>query len=251
MSKTPTCRDTDEDVDAYLEIVDVEEAPPMPVHYYDDGSEQTRVVDEDNNEAADGLVAGGLENIEDEEAPMHIHYSFDNSQIKKNAARGVERVFNVSMVDQSSRSTASAGVEESIQGNVPQAVRRETASPARPDGFSNRTNTENNGVQVERNESFPVVAEAYLAEEGNNNMLEAHAERRPEENSVVDAQPMRPYSLCKDTRVRVVLALVVAIVVAFAVALGVSLSSSNANTPTEVGEGSDNTPEETTTEVRS
>ena len=252
MSRSPTSRDTD---DAFLETVeDDEEAPPMPVHYFDDGSQSKQVAEDDG--VADNVVGGALENIEDEEAPMPVRYTFDNSQNKKNVmpSRVVERLSNISAdANQSSRFTASAGVEESIQGNNISPTRREAAPDAsiRLGDSANRTNNENNGVRDERNESFPVVAEAYLAEEGNNSMLEAHAERRPEENSIVDAQPMRPYSLCKDTRVRVTLALVVAIVVAFAVALGVSLSSANANAPSEEGEGegSDSTPEETATEV--
>lgn len=112
-----------------------------------------------------------------------------------------------------------------------QTVRRDTAAGSARSGDSSVNRNNEIAVRVVPDEGLPVVPEAYLVvEEGSNNMLEAHAEHRPEEN-VIDAQPMRPW--CRDVRVRLLMTLFVVVVVALAVALGVSLST-NEKKPTEV-----------------
>lgn len=159
-------------------------------------------------------MIGGLETIADEEAPSPDDpYVFDDSQSKKIAMR----------------SSTATGVREKsgVQGNVSQTVRRDTAAGSARSGDSSVNRNNEIAVRVVPDEGLPVVPEAYLVvEEGSNNMLEAHAEHRPEEN-VIDAQPMRPW--CRDVRVRLLMTLFVVVVVALAVALGVSLSTNEKN----------------------
>ena len=69
MSRSPTSRDTDEDVDARLEIVDVAEAAPVPLHYFDDGSQSKKLADDDDN------LVGGLENIRLPFIGVSTHFS--------------------------------------------------------------------------------------------------------------------------------------------------------------------------------